>query len=349
MEGYQLKEREKAILRYVIHQFILTASPVGSRNISKKYELGLSPATIRNIMSDLEDFGLLEHPHTSAGRIPTDKGYRLYVDSLMDPPHLDPESIQYIDSGLAGLSNETDELLKVTSLMLSDITNQLALVTYPRFDQAILEKIQIVQLSSIRILVVVSIQSGMVKTITLELNATVKAEHLEAVQRFLNERLSGLRFDEIRATIKDRIRDYNREDYKPIVSLFLDSVDKIFTDVKINDKAFLTGPKHILKQPEFDDHQNLQGIIELIEDKDVIVHIMDSKSSGRKGDLTISIGEENKEDKLSYYSMVIKDYEAGSVKGTVGVMGPKRMEYSKIIAAVLYAAEQLSNELKRKS
>ncbi|MDP3581843.1 MAG: heat-inducible transcription repressor HrcA, partial [Ignavibacteria bacterium] len=162
MQDYQLKDREKAILRFVIHQFILTANPVGSRNVSKKFDMGLSPASIRNVMADLEEMGLLGHPHTSAGRTPTDKGYRVYVDSLMDPPFIDAKAKQIVDLNLVSAQTETENLLQVTSAILSDLTNQLAMVTYPKFEQAVLEKIQIVQLSSTRILVVVSVQSGMI-------------------------------------------------------------------------------------------------------------------------------------------------------------------------------------------
>ena len=202
MELYELNEREKSILRYVIHQFILTASPVGSRNISKKYDIGLSPASIRNIMSDLEESGFLGHPHTSAGRVPTDKGYRFYVDSLMEPTHLNDLEKDLIKNSIDSANTETDELIKITSLILSDLTNQLACVTYPKFDNATLEKIQMVQLSSSRVLVVISVKTGLVRTITLEINSKVDSSRLEKVQRILNERLSGLKFSEIRTTFK---------------------------------------------------------------------------------------------------------------------------------------------------
>jgi heat-inducible transcriptional repressor len=268
MDEYILKDREKAILRFVIHQFILTANPVGSRNISKKYDVGLSPASIRNIMSDLEELGYLDHPHTSAGRVPTDKGYRVYVDSLMDPPKLNTNLKQFIDSNLVA-SAETEDLLKITSAILSDLTSQLALVTYPKFEQAILEKIQIVRLSSSRILVVVSIKAGLVKTITLEIDAEVKSDLIDTVQRFLNERLAGLTFSEIRKTIEDRVRDFNKDSYRPIIRVFLESVDKIFTDIS-SDKAIIAGTKNVLKHPEFGNYDQFQSVIELIENKDII-------------------------------------------------------------------------------
>ncbi|MEG8946594.1 heat-inducible transcriptional repressor HrcA [Rosettibacter firmus] len=347
MQEYQLKDREKAILRFVIHQFILTASPVGSRNISKKYNIGLSPASIRNIMADLEELGFLDHPHTSAGRVPTDKGYRVYVDSLMDPPVLDMQTKQIIDVNLSQAPSETEELLKVTTNILSDLTNQLAMVTYPKFEQAVLERIQIVQLSSTRILVVVTVKSGLIRTITLEIDAEVKEEQLAAVQQFLNEKLSGLKFYEIRNTIGERIKNFDEETYRPIVRVFLDSVDRIFTDIQ-SDKIVLSGAKNILKQPEFADHEQFQSIIELIENKDIIIHILDKKQPSNKDDVVVTIGEENRDEKFSDYSMITKEYKIGDLQGTVGIMGPKRMDYSKIIAAVVYVAQQLSAELTKK-
>lgn len=344
MEEYLLKDREKAILRFVIHQFILTANPVGSRNVSKRYDLGLSPASIRNVMSDLEELGYLNHPHTSAGRVPTDKGYRVYVDSLMDPPRLEEKVKQIIDANLGSAASETEDLLKITSSILSELTNQLAMVTYPKFEQAVLEKIQIVQLSSTRILVVVSVQSGLIKTITLEIDAEVKEEQIVIVQQLLNERLSGLRFSEIRNTIEDRVKDFNSEVYRPIIRVFLDSVDKIFTDLS-NEKAIISGTKNILMQPEFEDSQNFQSVIELIENRDIIIHILDKNKSIPLTDLTITIGVENRDEKLSDYSMITKEYKIGDMTGTLGIMGPKRMDYSKIVAAVVYIAQQLTQEL----
>lgn len=343
MSEYQLKDREKEILRFVIHQFILTANPVGSRNVSKRYDIGLSPASIRNIMSDLEETGFLDHPHTSAGRVPTDKGYRFYVDSLMDPPKLDQTSKKIIDVNLSSAPTETEELLRVTSHILSDLTNQLAMVTYPKFEQAVLQKIQIVQLSSTRILVVVSINSGMVKTITLEIDAEVREEQVSTVQQLLNERLAGLRFSEIRNTIEERMKDFNSESYRPIIRVFLDSVDKIFTD-QSSEKAIISGTKNILKQPEFEDVNQFQSVIELIENKDIIIHILDEKKFPMEDDVSITIGQEIREEKLSDYSMITKEYKIGDMHGTLGIMGPKRMDYSKIVAAVVYIAEQLTQE-----
>jgi len=345
MEPEELNQREKAILRSIVQQFILTATPVGSRNITKKYDIGFSPATVRNVMSDLEDSGFINHPHTSAGRVPTDKGYRYYVDSLMDIEKLNTKEKVLIENGLSSIADEADELVKITSRLLSSITRQIACVTYPNLESGILAKIQIISLTSTRILAAISIKSGLVKTITIELESELKESQLESVQTLLNEKLSGLSLEEIRSTFKERFIDAD-EDQKPIIRLFVDSVDKLFKDDFKSDRLIVTGAKNIIQQPEFENPENFQGIIELIEDKDVIIHIMEKSSESKNEEVYISIGSENIEKKLKEYSFVSKEYKFGETSGTLGIIGPKRMEYSRIIAIVDYLARVLSEQLK---
>lgn len=345
MSSIELTEREKTILRNVIHQFILTANPVGSRYIAKKYGLNLSPATIRNIMADLEDSGFLNHPHTSAGRIPTDLGYRLYVDSLMEPAKLDSEEEDLINSNFESTASDTSELLKITTIVLSNITNQIACVTYPKFDDAVLSRIHIVQLSSTKILVVINIASGNVRTITLELDAEIKESEVLIVEHLLNEKLAGLKFNEIKKSFSERLKD-NPNAKIPIIRVFVDSIDRIFTDDSESEKSFISGAKNIVKQPEFEDVDQFQSVIELIEDKEVIVHILDKNRIKKIDDVVISIGKENKPDWLSEYSTVTKTYSIGDAKGTLGIIGPKRMQYSKTVAAVSYLAELLSKQIR---
>jgi heat-inducible transcriptional repressor len=342
MSLHELNEREKTILRHVIHQFILTASPVGSRNITKKYEIGLSPASVRNIMSDLEEAGYIDHPHTSAGRIPTDKGYRFYVDSLMDIQQLKNSEKAFIRERLEeGL--ETDDVLRISSTLLTKITKQLACISYPRLETGVLEKIQIVSLSSTRVLVVISIKSGLVKTITLELLSEIEDNKIEPVQRLLNERLSGLSFTEIRETFNERFRDVIDDDNNAIMRLFYDSVDKIFKDVLKKENIVISGAKNIIKQPEFENPERFQSIIELVEDKDIIVHILEK--TGEKKEIFISIGSENEDIKLNDYSFITKEYKFGDANGTLGIIGPKRMEYSKIISIVDFMSKIISEML----
>ena len=342
MPVQELNEREKTILRHVIQQFILTASPVGSRNITKKYEVGLSPASVRNIMSDLEEAGFIDHPHTSAGRIPTDKGYRFYVDSLMDIQQLKNSEKVFIREKLEeGL--ETDDVLRISSALLSKITKQLACVSYPKLDTGILEKIQIVSLSSTRILVVISVKSGQVKTITLELSSDIEDSKILPVQTLLNERLAGLTFSEIRKTFNERFRDVVDDDDNLIMRLFYDSVDKIFKDVIKRENIVISGAKNIIRQPEFENPERFQSIIELIEDRDIIVHILEK--TGDSNEIFISIGSENEDIKLNDYSYITKEYKFGDTNGTLGIIGPKRMEYSKIVSIVDYMSKMISEML----
>jgi heat-inducible transcriptional repressor len=340
-----LNDREKTILRSIVQQFILTALPVGSRNITKRFDIGVSPATVRNIMSDLEDSGFIDHPHTSAGRVPTDKGYRYYVDTLMDIQKIMNTDKGIIDKGFKENISETDEIIKIASRLLSSITKQIACVTYPKIDNDILEKIQLVCLSSTRLLVVVSIKSGLVKTITLEFETEVESSKLNNVEALLNDRLSGLTFLEIRATVKERFVDVG-DDEKPIIRLFIDSVDKLFKTKNKEDDIVITGATNVIQQPEFEAPDKFQSVIELIEDKDIIIHIMDKKKNENSNNVLISIGSENQEEKLVEYSLITKEYSFGGTSGTIGIIGPKRMEYSRVVAIVSYLGDMLSEVLK---
>jgi heat-inducible transcriptional repressor len=260
----------------------------------------------------------------------------------MDTPKLNKDEYDLIDSKFEDNISETDEILKITSSLLSNITHQLACVSYPKFDNAILEKIQLVSLSSSKLLVVISIRTGMIRTITLEITTGYEKESLKKIESFLNQRLSGLTFTEIRNTITDRVRSYSGSMKKPVVRVFLDSVEHIFKDAKTSKDTIITGTKNILNQPEFSTAENFKSIIELAEDKDIIIHIMDEKTSNHSGDVSVTIGSESNEEKLNDYSMVVKEYYIGPVIGSIGIIGPKRMEYSHTIASVTYMAELLS-------
>lgn len=341
----ELNEREKLILRSIVQQFILTAAPVGSRYIAKKYEVGFSPATIRNVMADLEESGYINHPHTSAGRVPTDKGYRYYVDSLMEIQNLKEEEKDLIAKSLETQAEEPDDLLKIASKILSTVTHQIACVSYPTLDKAILNKIQLVELSSNRLLVIVAVTSGLIKTITLEMDFEVNSSVLESVESKLNEKLAGLTFEEIRNTFRERFADVESEE-KPIIRLFFDSADKVFTDIKKDDKIVVTGATNIIHQPEFENPEKFQSVVELIENKDIIIHILEKQRSDVKNDIVITIGSENEDEKLKEYSLITKEYDFGDIKGVLGIIGPKRMEYSKIVSIVAYISEILSEFLR---
>src|SRR5881396_3730922 len=207
-----LSERERQVLEAVIETYVQTAEPAGSRTISKRHQLGLSPATIRNTMSDLEEKGYLYHPHTSAGRIPTDQAYRVYVDSLMKPPRVAPAQSDQIRDELGGPAGEraaVETILSRAAQVLGVLTNELGVAVSPTIDEAVLDRLDLLQVSTERLLLVLALRSGAVRTIFVEVPAELAPNAVQKVTVVLNERLAGLTLKEIRSSLADRLRDAN--------------------------------------------------------------------------------------------------------------------------------------------
>lgn len=335
----ELSERKRTVLRYVVHDFIETAVPVGSRYISRRHEdeLGLSAATIRNVMSDLEYLGYINHPHTSAGRVPTDSGYRFYLDTLMKKEHVPSEAQRQIAENLAGAEND-QEIFKQSSKLLSRISRQLCVVTSPYLSNGIFEKLELVQINSLRLMVIISLKLGLVRTIMLEVASETPREKLDDIARFLNERLSGLTLEEIRESFAERVKDAQSEE-SGLVRIFIDSVDKLFVGDK-SEKLHIAGTDVIVDQPEFENPKNFRGIIELINNEEIIIHVLEkSQNEG----VTVKVGQENTDEKLKDYSVITANYSVGTVSGSIGVIGPTRMAYSKTIPLVDYVAQTISD------
>lgn len=337
----ELTERERQVLLSIIEQHVLTASPIGSRTLSKSSDLKLSPASIRNVMADLEERGLIGHPHTSAGRIPTDLGYRYYVNSIMETIALSDEERHFIESQLQGaIPNALQDLIRTSSHILSKISHQLAIVSAPSLGRGVLQRLELVQVASDKIMVIITIRSGIVKSIILQIHTDVQREQLEHITALLNERLAGLTLQEIRETFADRMRDAQDDDRDGIIRLFLESTDRVFSEKLNPDALCIEGMQSVTQQPEFGDPERMRNIIELVENQNVIVHVLDSLSSGQK--VTIRIGRELIDQKLSEYSIIASPYQFGQLSGTVSIVGPKRMDYPRMIAMVDYLAKLIS-------
>ena len=337
-----LTDREQSILHHVVYNYIQTAIPVGSRYISKHFGTGLSPASIRNVMADLEESGLLSHPHTSAGRIPTDQGYRFYIDYLMEVQQLGDSEKLRIQQHLEQVNN-ADELLRETSKLLGKISHNLSIVSSPHLSSGVFEKIELVPIATSKMLIVISIRSGIVRTIMMEIGAEIRREHLEHISRLLNERLAGLTLKEIRDSFMDRIRDV-QDEKTGLIRLFVESVDQLFTDTKEREKVHIGGTKNIIEQPEFIDPKNFRSVIELIENEDIIVHLLEKHDELQKG-FVVTIGSENKEESTKEYSFVTATYDVSGVTGRVGIIGPTRMNYGKLIPLVDYVAQTIAKML----
>jgi len=336
-----LTEREKDILEAVIQQFVLTGDPVGSRTLSKKRNTDLSPATIRNVMADLEEKGCLNHPHTSAGRVPTTKGYRIYVDSLMNMVDLSIEEMEIINENIGQFSGNVDLILEKTITVLARISNQLGLILMPNFEDGILERLDIIPVSSDKIIVVLNIHSGLAKTILLEVSYDMSLKMLDSIVQILNERLAGLKIREIKATLHDRIKDLVNTD-SGIIRLFVDSADKLFDVTRYQDIKY-TGTSRILANREFSDVHKFSALIELFEQKNIIIHIMEKRS--KTPGINITIGAENEEESIQECSIITAPYKLGETDGLLGVIGPMRMAYKKIIPVVDYTAKLITRML----
>jgi len=328
-----LTDRERQVLEAVIETYVQTAEPAGSRTIAKRHQLGLSPATIRNTMSDLEEKGFLYHPHTSAGRIPTDQAYRVYVDSLMKPPRVGAAQAEQIREELTGERAAIEQILARAAQVLGVLTNELGVAVSPSFEEAILERLDLLQVSSERLLLVLALKSGVVRTIFVEVPSHMAPDVVMHVAVVLNERLAGLSLKEIRSTLADRLRDAGADGgggATDLLNIFVQEAEELF-DVPAPLGVVLGSTQPLAIQPEFATKERLQGLMEVTERRDLLREALAAR--GSEG-VTITIGQEHLDPRLAPFTLVTSSYRFGPLSGVIGVMGPTRMPYDKIAALV---------------
>jgi len=328
----QLSERELRVLEAVVQTYIQTAEPAGSQTIARKFGLGVSPATIRNTMSELEDKGYLFHPHTSAGRIPTDRAYRVYVDTIMrlsPPSHQEQHTLR---AELVGARSPVEEILRRAAQVLGVLTQELGVAVTPALDQVVLERLELVPVTSERLLLVFNLRSGVVRTIFVEVPGRIASHSVQQVAQILNERLSGLTIKEIRATLPERLRDASRSEAgRELLNIFIAEGDELF-DLSHEENAVVLGSAQMLaEQPEFASNSRMRDLLRLTEGRDLLKQALETR---RQRGLSVTIGAENPDARLSDFTLVTSSYEAGGLKGVIGVMGPTRMPYDKIIGLV---------------
>jgi len=340
MAESMLTQRESFILKSLVINFVNWATPIGSSFLSRANKNRISPATIRNVMMDLEDKGLVTQPHVSAGRIPTDLGYRYYVDDIMMMEKLNKFEKQQIEQDLKNVSDEDVEMILEKSCeVLSKISNHLGIVLSPRFYQGKFEKLELVEVSENKLMVIITITSGLVRTIMMEIKHNITSSKLEETARILNERLSGLTLRQIRDTFKSRMSDIDYGDDN-LISQFSDSVSKIFS--MDDEHVHLKGTQNIVSQPEFADPERISKILELIDNQKILIRIFnDSTKDVEK--ISITIGQENREELITNCSLITANYKIGDITGTLGILGPTRMKYEKVTSLVDYIAKEISN------
>lgn len=339
-----MDERKQKVLLAIIQDYIATAEPVGSRTISRKYELGVSPATIRNEMADLEEQGYIEQPHTSAGRVPSQLGYRYYVDCLMQKKRLTGEEEKIILSGYRKKNREVAQVLKQTNSIVSSMTNCAAMVTGPQFGRSAFKHIQLVPLETGRTLVVVVLENGIVQNKLIEVPEGITEQDLYQITQVLNAKLRGMTLANIKMTlIKEIYAELSKHQY-----IFDAAMDLIQESLHINpeDKVYLAGTLNMLNQPEFRDIDKIKTLLSLLEQDDILREVL-TDGEAREDGISVKIGSENKLAGLETCSMITATYQVdGRVIGSIGVLGPTRMEYDKTVSIVEFMTQHLSNILK---
>jgi heat-inducible transcriptional repressor len=342
----ELSERERRVLEAVIQSYVETAEPAGSRTLSRRFGLGVSPATIRNTMSDLEEKGFLFHPHTSAGRVPTDKAYRVYVDSLIRlAPVVGPESERLAEElALGGSAIET--ILRRAAQTLGVITQELGVALGPRLDRAVLQRLELVRLSAERILLVLTLNSGGVRTIFVDVKGEIADSALLEVSAVLNERLSGLTLAEVRATLAERLRGSSPTAHATeLLNIFVQEGEQLF-DVALpmdEDSVVLGQASLLADQPEFASRENMRKLMVLTDTRRHLAEVLRRRSEGTG--ISITIGNEHGDPTLEGFTVVTAEYRAGALTGVIGVIGPTRMPYDKVISLVNHTSRLVTDLL----
>lgn len=343
----QLSRRERRVLEAVIQAYVQTAEPAGSRTLSRQFGLGVSPATIRNTMSDLEEKGFLFHPHTSAGRIPTNKAYRLYVDELLGSAAAvaAPEKVRLAEA-LGHDDSPIETILRRAAQSLGVLTQELGVAMGPRIAQSVLRSLDLVRVSSERLLMVLALEGGAVRTVFVEVAGSIAESALAEVTKVLNERLAGLTLEQIRASLGERMRDsVSVPDARELLNIFVQEAEAIF-DEKISlgaDRVLLGHASLLAEQPEFAAADRMRRLIELTERPQALADAL--RRRGETSGISITIGTEHDDEQLRDFTVVTSEYRAGSLSGVIGVIGPTRMPYEKVISLVNHTSQLLSDLL----
>lgn len=341
-----LDERKRLILQAIVEDYINTAEPVGSRSISKRPELNLSAATIRNEMGDLEDMGLLMQPHTSAGRVPSNLGYRFYVDSLMKKYEMTAREIEVMQGAMFLKMRELDKIVKDVSAAFSAITNLPTVGLLPRIEKGIVKSIKLVKLDEKSLMVIISTGEGMIKNKLLHLKSEIGDLELDSLNDILNRNFAGLRLSEIGLKNVMEVQNAvgeNTEVLTEVLSLVHEEVSQVDgADV------FMEGATNILRFPEYSNVEKIKEIFDLFEDKAHLGEVI--KLNAADSDVKILIGDENPIPELKNNSVIISPYKiSDGLTGFIGVIGPMRMDYSKIVSSLEYFSKNLERTFQERN
>ena len=343
----ELDERKIKILNSIIQTYLITGEPVGSRTISKYTDLNLRSATIRNEMSDLEDLGYIIQPHTSAGRIPSDKGYRFYVDNLMKEKIAEVDEMKEV---LIEKADKLDQLLKHVAKLLAKNTNYATMISAPQYKRNTLKFIQLSRVSDRQLLVVVMLEGNLIKNRLIEVDEQVDEDEAAKLNILLNTFLQGLNLQEINMELIQRMKA-QAEGYGQIISNIIDAVAVLIQE-EDDLEIYTSGTTNLLKYPELGDREKATELLYTMEEKkaltELIVDYQDPNNENRNP-IQIYIGSESPVSTMKDCSIVTATYELDEgVQGTIGIIGPKRMDYKKVVGNLQTMMNQLDDIFKKK-
>lgn len=332
--------RKMRILQAIVDDYIMTAAPVGSRTVSKRSDMGLSPATIRNEMSDLTELGFLEQPHTSAGRIPSEKAYRLYVNHIMDSAKLTDEEADYIKRHLDTRVHEVGEVIRQTAKVLSDMTNYTSMVMVPQLSSMRLKRISLIPVSEGSAMAVVVTNNGVTKNSMIRVPESLQPEDLEKISKLITAKLDGHKLNEAIESVLPTIKSEVGEQADAVCDMLTaieESLSK--TDVEV------VGASNILDYPEYSDASKARSFLTEVESGNYLQKVLSDASDV---EMSVRIGTENDNPDMKDCSVITVTYKAGGESiGSMGVVGPTRMDYGKVMAILRYLSRSLSEILSK--
>lgn len=338
----ELDDRKKLVLKAIVDDYIESAEPVGSRTLARKHDLGVSPATIRNEMADLEMLGYLEHLHTSSGRIPSSKGYRFYVDGLIPPKPVSDEEKALIDKWYQARVKRLDEVFQETARLISKVTKNVSFVLAPQLTQAQFRCLQFLPLDDRRVITVLMTDAGFIENKIIDMPSGAGFEDFKRMAEVINKNLIGHTLKSIEhhslAEIRDEIAD---------TDLFESALEIIrrALDASKEERLYLGGTSELLTQPEFHDVEKVKATLLMLEKEELIKDLLHA----HMGDgLEVTIGQENEDSHFKDSSIITATYHLnGELLGTIAVMGPTRMEYAKAMSLLEYMNDNIKNVIKR--
>ncbi|MDE3126902.1 MAG: heat-inducible transcription repressor HrcA [Gemmatimonadota bacterium] len=342
----QLTSRERTVLEAVIQTYVETAEPAGSRTLSRRFGLGVSPATIRNTMSDLEEKGFLAHPHTSAGRIPTNKAYRAFVDALLARGSTAVVDQTRLAEEIGRADSPIEIILRRAAQSLGVLAQELGVALGPTLGRTVLRSLDLVRVSGERLLMVLQLEGGVARTVFVEVQGEIAQSVLAEVTAVLNERLAGLTLEEIGTSVGARLRDtVSGAGARELLNIFVQDAGSLFAArLPLAEGPVVLGQASVLAdQPEFSEADRMRRLLDLTQSPQSLADAIRARPKAQG--ISITIGHEHADPRLEDFTVVTAEYRAGALAGVIGVIGPTRMSYDKVIALVSHTSQLLTELL----